>query len=311
MIEGEVAPGYEAVREAFERCFTELGETGAGACVYVDGRAVVDLWSGAADSASWRAWERDTLVNVYSVSKPFAATCLLMLIDRGLVELDAPVARYWPEFAQAGKADVPVRWLLTHEAGVLLLREPQPREAIFDWERMTALLAGEAPWWEPGMRHGELAYFFGHLVGEVVRRVDGRTPGQFLRDEIAGPWGLDFAFGLDDAAIGRCATLEGADAAWREELGAVPGSLYAMALDNPPAALYGEVVNSEAWRRAEVPAVNGHGTARGVARFYAGLAGGGELDGVRLLSAGLVEQAVTTRVAGEDVLLQHENAWGL
>lgn len=311
VIEGTYARGFEVAGEAFARCFTDLGETGAAVYVYVEGEEVVDLWGGAADTAVSAVWRADTLVNVYSVTKPMAAVCLLMLVDRGLVELDTPVARYWPEFGEAGKGTIPVRWLLTHQAGLLGIREPVPAEVIFDWDRTVSLLAAEEPWWEPGARAGEHAYFFGHLVGEVVRRVDGRSLGTFFREEVAGPWGLDFHIGVHPADLGRCASLEGVDADWRESLGATPGSLYAQAMENPPGVLHGDVVNGEAWRRAEIPAVNGHGTARAVARFYAGMADGGELDGVRLLSESLVSQAVTAQVAGEDVLLQHHTEWGL
>ena len=151
-IAGTCAEEFAPVREAFARCFAELGESGAATCVYLDGRPVVDLWAGSADPASGRPWQRDTLVHVYSVTKPFAAVCLLLLVERGLVDLDAPVAAYWPEFAQAGKARIPVRWLLTHQAGLLGIRQPLPREAIFDWEWITALLAAEPPWWPPWSR---------------------------------------------------------------------------------------------------------------------------------------------------------------
>lgn len=310
-VQGACDAGFEPVRAAFQRCFDELGETGAAVCVYLDGRPVADLWGGSADAAAGRAWEQDTLVHVYSVTKPFAAVCLLRLVEQRLVDLDAPVAAYWPEFAQAGKAAIPVRWLLTHQAGLLGIRAPLPRAAIFDWERIAALLAAEPPWWEPGTRHGEHAYFFGHLTGEVVRLVDGRGLGRFLREEIAAPWRLDFQIGLTAAEQTRCATVSGIDGAWRSALGVAPGSLYARAMDNPPAALYGEVVNSAAWRAAEVPALNGHGTAHAVARFYGGLAGGGELDGVRLLSEALVEEAVRTHASGEDALLRRPVSWGL
>lgn len=310
-IHGHCEPGFEAVRDAFARCFTDLGETGAAACAYVDGRPVADLWSGVADSAASHQWREDTLVHVYSVTKPFAAVCLLMLVGRGLVDLDAPVARYWPEFAQAGKEHIPVRWLLTHQAGLLGLRELQPREAIFDWDRICRLLAAEAPWWEPGTRHGEHAIFFGHLVGEVVRRVDGRSLGEFLREEVCAPWGLDFHVGLTPAEEQRCATLAGIDEAWRQGLITGRESLHERAINNPPAGLHSEVVNGSEWRRAEVPAVNGHGTAHSIARFYAAMANGGELGGVRLLPEALAVEATSAQVYGEDVFLEREVSWGL
>jgi CubicO group peptidase (beta-lactamase class C family) len=317
-IQGYCAPGFERVRDAFERNFSERAETGAAVALYVDGRPVVDLWGGAAHppesgpgAAPAAAWQQDTLVHLYSVTKPLAALALLALVDRGAVELDAPVARYWPEFAQAGKEGVTLRWLLSHQAGLLGLRAPQPPEAIYDWERMTALLAAEAPWWPPGTRHGEHAFFYGHLVGEVVRRVSGMGLGAFLRAEITGPWQLDFHVGLKDEEMARCATVGGMTPAWRAGLDAAYGPLFAQALDNPPGRLNAEVVNGAAWRRAEIPAVNGHATARAVARLYGGLACGGVLEGTRFISAGLLDEALRDQSVGQDVFLGRHVRWGL
>ena len=310
-IAGTCAIEFAPVREAFARCFAELGEVGAATCVYLNGRPMVDLWGGIADPESGRAWGPDTLVHVYSVTKPFAAVCLLLLVDRGLVELDAPVAAYWPEFAQAGKARIPVRWLLTHQAGVLGIRQPQPRAAIFDWDRIVALLAAEPSWEGHGCRHGGHAYFFDHIVGEVVRRVGGRTFDVFLLEEVARPWTLDFHVGLSAGEQARCATVTGLSKALRDTLIGEQGSIYEQALGNPPAVLDGEVINSPAWRQAAIPAVNGHGTAHAIARFYGGLANGGGLDGVRLLSEALVRDAVAVHVAGEDLLLKRPVSWGL
>jgi CubicO group peptidase (beta-lactamase class C family) len=256
-------------------------------------------------------WQPDTLVNVYSVSKPFAATALLHLVGQGRVDLDAPVARYWPEFAQAGKGAIPVRWLLTHQSGLLALREPQPPEALFDWDRICSLLAAEEPWWPPGTQVGEQAYFFGHLVGEVVRRVTGASLGKYFRRKIAIPWGLDFHIGVRDDDLARVAPLNGVDATWRKALGAKPGSLFALALDNPPGALHSRIVNSAAWRQAEIPAVNGHASARAVARFHAGISDGGILAGVRLLPENLSTSAISIQAEGNDALFDHFARWGL
>ena len=288
-----------------------MGETGAAVCVYHDGRPVADLWGGVADPATGRPWSRDTLVNVYSVTKPFAAICLLRLVDAGHVDLDSPVARYWPDFAQAGKSDIPARWLLTHRAGLLGIRQTLPAEAILDWERITALLAAEEPWWPPGERHGEHAVFFGHLVGELVRRVTGQSLGRILRDEIARPWGVDFHIGLEPESERRCATVVGMDDAWRDGLGIGSGSLGDRALGNPPGLVDPATINGSAWRQAEVPAINGHGSAHGIARFYSGLSRGGELDGIRILSEGSACEATSIHSQGEDVLLQRPVNWGL
>jgi CubicO group peptidase (beta-lactamase class C family) len=308
-IEGHVEAGFEPVRAAFAEGFANRGELGASAAAVVDGRLVVDLWGGTADDAG-RPWRRDTLVNVFSVTKPLAAACLLALVDRGLVRLDEPVARRWPEFAEAGKADVTVRQVLAHQAGLDYFREPLTADDLLDWRRATALLAGSSPRWPPGSTHGEHAAFYGHLVGELVRRADGRRPGRFLRDELARPWRLDFHVGLEQGELARVADVVDPGGGLRREVLAGPEP-YRLALDNPPAMLDPGVVNSRRWREAEIPAVNGHGTARAVACFYAGLAAGGELDGVRLLSEGLVAQLVEPQRDGEDEVLGRRVIWGL
>jgi CubicO group peptidase (beta-lactamase class C family) len=297
VIHGEAAAGLEGVREAFARCFEELGETGARYVALVDGRVVADLWGGD-------GFDRDSLVHVYSVTKPMAAFCVLVLADRGVLALDDAVARWWPEFAQAGKEGVTVRRALSHQAGLVALREPQPAEALLDWERVCRLVAAEPPWWEPGSGHGEHALFYGHICGELVRRADGRTLGRFWREEVAGPWALDFHVGLGAAELARAIDLEG-------ELGPGEGDVRRLALTNPPGLLDLAVVNGEPWRAAEIPAVNGHGTAAAVARFYAGLLGGGELDGVRLVAPGTVAAMTRGELTARDVVLGDEVTWGL
>jgi CubicO group peptidase (beta-lactamase class C family) len=308
-VQGWVAPGYESVQEAFAEGFQDRGEIGAATAGFVDGRPVVDLWGGtAADDGS--PWRRDTLVHLYSVTKPVVAACALVLVDRDRLRLDEPVGAVWPEFAQAGKEAVTLRHLLAHQAGLLTLRDDHPAETLLDWGRMTALLAAEAPAWPAGTRAGEHALFFGHLVGEVVRRVDGRRLGAVLRDEVARPWGLDLHVGLPAAEHGRTATLVDPDGGFRPGVLA-RGALYRRALDNPPGALDVEVVNGAAWRAAEIPAVNGHGTARAVAAFYGALATGGVLAGTRLLGADLLDEALRTQAEGIDVLLGRPVRWGL
>jgi CubicO group peptidase (beta-lactamase class C family) len=297
MIHGEVADGFVDVRKVFAHGFDELDETGAGYVAIVDGRVVVDLWGG-------EGFERYSLVHVYSATKPTAAFCVLVLVDRGVLALDDPVARWWPEFAQAGKERVTVRQALSHQAGLVALREPQPPAAILDWERACRLLAAEEPWWEPGTGHGEHALFYGHICGELVRRSDGRSLGRFWRDEVAVPWGLDFHIGLGDEELERTVDLEGAPATGDDEV-------HRLALANPPGLLDLAVVNGEPWRTAEIPAVNGHGTAAALARFYAGLLAGGELDGVRLVSPETVAAMTRGELTARDVLLGHVITWGL
>jgi CubicO group peptidase (beta-lactamase class C family) len=295
-LHGEVAPGFEPVRDAFARTFDELGELGAGVAVEIEGRMVVDLWGG-------EGWGRDTLVHVFSVTKPIAAYCALLLLDRGALELDAPVARYWPEYAQAGKERTTVRHLLSHQAGLPALRAPVSLEDVLDWDRAVALLAAEPPEWEPGTRHGEHVLFFGHLVGELVRRVDGRSVGTFWREEVAEPWGLDFHIGVPEAEQGRIAALLDPGGRWAAESLASAHPLYRRAIDNPPALRRLDVLNSAGWRAAEIPAVNGHGTARALARFYGALATG---EGPESLA-----EALTPQAQGRDLILDDEVTWGL
>jgi CubicO group peptidase (beta-lactamase class C family) len=298
VIGGIVAPGFENVRSAFERCFAELGETGASFHAFAGGRTVADLWGGD-------GFARDSLVQVYSVTKPAAAFCVLVLADRGRLGLDDRVAAHWPEFAAAGKEPVTVRQLLAHQAGLVALREPQPASVLLDHARLAGLLAAESPWFEPGSAHGEHALFYGHLCGELVRRVDGRTLGTFWREEVAEPWRLDFHIGLRDAELERVADLAGAFPA------ADGGELYAAALGNPPGARDLTVVNGAAWRRAEIPAVNGHASAAGVARFFEGLRRGAELEGVRLVAPAAVDAMSAGELRAHDAVIGDEICWGL
>ena len=291
MIRGELAAGLEPVADAFQRCFEELGELGAGVCAYVDGEPIVDLWGGT--------WRRDTLVNVFSVSKPLAAACLLLLSERGHVDLNEPVSSYWAELA----APATVRHVLAHQAGLVALRDPRPTELLYDWPAATAALAAEPPWWEPGTAHGEHALWYGHLVGEIVRRVDGRTLGSFLRDEITGPRGLDFHFGLGEMHLDRAADVVDPDGSWHAAVLDDPRELYRLALDNPPGLVRPDVVNSREWRTTEIPAVNGHGTARAVAAFY------GRID--EILAPETLHEALSPQASGRDVVLDDDRTWGL
>jgi CubicO group peptidase (beta-lactamase class C family) len=300
-IQGQVDARFGPVRECFAEVARGQAGTGAAFAAWYDGRLVADLWGGWADPGRTRPWEKDSLVQPYSVSKPFVAVCALRLVEAGRLDLDAPVQRYWPGF----RAPATVRHVLSHQAGVVALDEPVPAAVFYDWDRMCALLAAQEPAWEPGTAHGESALFYGHLVGELVRRVDGRSPGRFLREEVCGPAGLDFAFGLSPAEQARAVGLTGLDAAFLTSALAGRPALYERATANPPGAFDGEVVNGAAWRAAQIPAVNGHGTARAVAGFYHALAMGA------LLSPGMLAEAVSPQCAGPDRVFGHENAWGL
>jgi CubicO group peptidase (beta-lactamase class C family) len=300
-IEGAVDPRFETVRDVLAEVVAASPGTGSAVAVWHDGGWVVDLWGGYADAARTRAWGRDSIVMPYSVSKPFVAVCALLLADRGLVELDAPMATYWPEL-RAGTATL--RQVLAHASGVVVLDEPAPTEALYDWDRVCALLAHQQPTWPPGQGIGECALFYGHLVGEVVRRVDGRSLGTFLHEEVCGPLGVDFTVGLGDDQLARVVDLTGYDDEFRRR-GAESAGLMLAALGNPPGALDPAVVNSRAWRTAQIPAVNGHGTARAVAGFFAGLAEG------RLLSPAMLQQMTTVTSEGLDRVVGGPVTWGL
>jgi CubicO group peptidase (beta-lactamase class C family) len=294
---GAVDPGFEPVLDVFANVLGEQRGTGAAIAVWHDGRWVVDLWGGTATADGSRFWSRDSIVQPYSVSKPFAAMCVLLLIDRGLVDLDAPVQRYWPEFT----AQATIRQLLSHQAGVVAIDAPTDTDAFYDWGRMCALLAAQQPAWPPGTAHGESALFFGHLVGEVVRRVDGRSLGRFLREELCEPAALDFMVGLTPDEQTRAVELT----CLEQTVAASASDLYVRATSNPPGNRDPQVVNSAAWRAAEVPAINGHGTARGIAGLYAALLRG------ELLSPALLREATSVQCSGVDQVFGHENVWGL
>jgi CubicO group peptidase (beta-lactamase class C family) len=303
-IHGTCQPAYSIVRDVFAEGFRARREIGAAIAFAVDGELVVDLWGGHADPDRRRPWLRDTIAHVYSVSKGITALCAHRLIERGALELDAPVARYWPEFAQHGKDAIPVRWLLSHRAGLPALRTPMPAWTLYDWSAMCKALAAA----EPCITPGHLVYHpvtFGWLVGELVRRCDGRSLGQFLREEIAGPLGADVQIGLGPADCKRAADitpLEPPPELMAAFADAPPGELplVALAFINP--AGNGDH-NSPDHRRAEIPAINAHATAAGLARIYGALARGGEQDGVRVLGADAIERARSEQARATDPLL--------
>src|SRR6185437_3882913 len=282
---------------------------------FVDGRKVVDLWGGWADRARARPWAEDTLVNLFSIGKAIAATCVLRLVQRGQLELDAPVTRWWPEFGAAGKHEITLRQLMAHRAGLPAIGLPLlPAGTMLDWDLMVSRLAAQAPWWAPGDGHGYHVNTFGYLLGEPVRRVAGMTIGALLREEIAGPLGADVHFGLPLSEHGRvaefCHPLPVPPApgdpprpppkspTTHEEL------MRACTYNNPPGVSGGVYVNTEGWRLAEIPSTNGHGAARGVARIYRGL-----LEG--LIDADLLAEATTEHSAGLDRILERPSRFGL
>jgi CubicO group peptidase (beta-lactamase class C family) len=297
------------VREAFAANFDAGREVGATFAATLEGEPIVDLWAGHADRATTRAWERDTIVNVFSTTKAMIATCAHMLVDRGLLDVDAPVVRYWPEFGAGGKGAMPVRFLLSHTAGLAGLSTPMPVEALFDWERMTAALAAETPWWEPGTANGYHAMTYGFLVGELIRRVTGVSPGTFFRDEVARPLAADFHIGLPASEDARVAEMIGPPRAALGDAALDRDTIAGRVLANPP--LRPEYANRLDWRRAEIPAANGHGNARSVARVLSVLACGGALDGVRLLGETTLRRAIEQQAYAKDLVLGRKFRWGL
>ncbi|WP_367325220.1 serine hydrolase domain-containing protein [Streptomyces sp. HUAS ZL42] len=303
-VHGHCDTRFAAVRSAFEENFRDRAELGAAVTVTVDGETVVDLWGGWADAACTRAWERDTLVNVWSTSKGPVALCAHLLADRGLLDLDAPVAAYWPEFAAAGKEKVLVRHLLSHRAGLSGPREPHSLEQLYDWEVTTQRLAATEPWWEPGTASGYHAFTYGFLVGEVVRRVSGLLPGAFLAREVTGPLGIDFTIGLPGKEAGRVAELVHPPAASTSEQAAIFSQLTPAALAALANPLVGAAeANTPEWRAAEIPAANGHGTARAVAALYGIFAGKGSYDGTRVLSPEAAERVREGQGSCRDLVL--------
>lgn len=315
VIRGGCDPAFRLVGEAFATNF-EQGEVGAACSVTVDGRVVVDLWGGWADAGHRRAWARDTVVNAYSVGKPIVALMVLQLVERGRIDLDAPADRSWPELV-AGQLGATVRDVLCHRAGVPAIREPLTNTALWDWHVLCQAIAATAPWWEPGARHAYHTNTYGHLVGELARRVDGRLPGTWLRDEISGPLGADLAWGLTPVEQARCADViwesdvAGGSEWFIERASTEEQRMLALGYFNPPGFSGIGVVNSAAWRAAQVPSTNLHATARGVARLYAALAAGGELDGVRLLGPDLLAEATSPQSEGWCPVLEREATFGL
>lgn len=291
---------FEAVRDAFGRLFEQSSQRGAALCVQVGGETVVDLWAGVADNAGDEVWQQDTLVNLFSCTKTFTAVAALQLVEEGKLELDSPVARIWPEFAANGKHAITLRQLLSHQAGLPAIREPLPPEALYDWETMTAALAAERPWWAPGDGHGYAAITYGWLLGELIRRADGRDPGTAIVARTARAGDLDFHLGLADGDVHRVAYLtrmknEFGDAAAQRLFKATmsePGSISAKAFGNPPSIMTSG--NKPEWRRMVQPAANGHGNARSLAGFYSAL-----LEG-RLLDSALLAEMTREHSLGED-----------
>ncbi len=316
-IEGECQSRFDRVKRAFIENFEQRGEAGAAVAVTLGGRPVVDLWAGNTDPTSTRPWRRDTIVNVWSTTKGLCALCAHRLADQGKLDFEAPVAKYWPEFAAAGKATLPVKFLLSHKAGLAAIRAPLKLEDQFNWAKVTAELARQEPWWQPGAKHGYHAITFGWLVGEVVRRITGKSLGTYFRDEIAAPLGADAYIGFGPELDARVAEILPAPLPKPGQPNPLmdllkdPESVGAKAINNPPNAIATETVNSRAWRGAEIPGANGHSTARALARIYGALACGGELDGVKIISSASLPRCYTEQSKGMDEVLRFPTRFSL
>jgi CubicO group peptidase (beta-lactamase class C family) len=321
-IAGRCDPRFARVRQAFVENFVDHGEVGAALSVFVDGVLVVDLCGGHTDETRTAPWCPDTLVNVYSVGKGVLAVLTLILVERGLIDLDAPVATFWPEFAVGGKSALTVRALLAHRAGLPALRKRLPEGAMFDWAVMTGALAGEVPFWVPGSAHGYHVNTYGYLVGELIRRVTGMRVGEAVRTYVTGPLDADFSFGLPPAEHGRAASICGAaadvvlrgPAEWAMAFPPTGDEAYDQmmwhAYFNPSGLSGTGVVNTAAWREAEIPSSNGHGTARAVAAVYAAFLAGGP-PSTRWVGPMLRREATMIHSDGEDRVLRRPSRFGL
>lgn len=299
MIEGEYDEGFAGVAETLGRQLDDGSDIGASVAVIRDGETVLDIWGGFQDAERTVPWKSDTIVNVFSTTKTMTSLCALILADRGELDFHAPVAKYWPEFAEAGKADIEVRELMGHTAGLSGWEQPVALEDLADWERCTSLLAGQAPWWEHGTQSGYHAVTQGYLVGEVVRRITGTTIGRFFKENVADPLGADFHIGLPAEEDQRVAPLVPPPPADLRASGL--SELAVRTLGNPE--ITGHVTAEKWWRRAEIPAVNGHGNARSVAAIQSVVACGGEVRDVRLLSEQGLEAIFEEQSNGRDLVL--------
>jgi CubicO group peptidase (beta-lactamase class C family) len=307
-VHGHADPRFAAIRDAFAANFEGGNEVGASFAATIDGEMVVDIWGGHADAAQTQPWEKDTIVNVYSTTKTMTALTALLLADRGELDFAAPVARYWPEFAANGKAGVTVAQLMSHSAGLSGFHEPMSKHDIYDWDKVTTLLAAQAPFWEPGTAPGYHAVTQGFLVGEVVRRITGYSLGTVFRTEIAEPLGADFHIGLPASEDARVAELiqppRGTGIADMTDR-----PLTANMATNP--AIDPRETRTREWRGAEIPAANGQGNARSVALVQTLVANGGVSNGKRILSEAGVRRVLESQIMGDDMVLGMPVHYGL
>ncbi|HEY2302461.1 MAG TPA: serine hydrolase domain-containing protein [Acidimicrobiales bacterium] len=303
---GTCSARFDPLRELFAAKLESGEDLGASLAFNIDGEMVVDLWGGWADEARTAPWTESTITNVFSTTKTMTALAALVLVDRGELDLDATVARYWPEFAARGKEGIKVRQLLSHTSGVSGWDQPITLEDLYDWDKSTALLAAQAPWWEPGTASDYHALTYGHLIGEVIRRITGQRLGAFFAAHIAGPLGADFHIGLPPSEFHRVANVVPPPAIPTmpvfDPTQLDPNSVAFKTWTNPtmPGPEYSW---TEGWRRADIGAANGHGNARSAARLQSAVACGGEVDGVRLLSPQTIDRIFEVQSNGIDLVI--------
>jgi CubicO group peptidase (beta-lactamase class C family) len=300
-IEGFCNAPFEKLVEVLTGTLDNGGDLGASVAITVEGELVADFWGGWADAAQTEPWQRDTIVNVWSTTKTMTSLVALILVERGLLDVHAPVSRYWPEFAQNGKDGVLVRHLMSHTSGVSGWDPPVVQEELYDWEKSTSMLAGQAPWWEPGTASGYHAINQGHLVGEVVRRITGKSLGTFFAEEIAGPLDADFHIGLAAEHDHRVSPVIPPPPLPFDMTTIDINSPMFKTLTGPP--VDANFANTEAWRRAEIGAANGHGNARSVARIQSIVANDGVADGVKFLSPSTIDMIFDVQADGTDLVL--------
>jgi CubicO group peptidase (beta-lactamase class C family) len=307
---GTCSARFDPLRELFAAKLESGEDLGASLAVNIDGEMVVDLWGGWADEARTAPWTENTIANVFSTTKTMTALAALVLVDRGELDLDATVAKYWPEFAARGKAGIKVRHLLSHTSGVSGWEQPLTLEDLYDWDKSTALLAAQAPWWEPGTASGYHALTYGHLIGEVIRRITGQRLGEFFAAHIAGPLGADFHIGLPPSEFHRVTKVVSppipsdappVDSPPFDPTQLDPNSVAFKTWTNP--TVPPNYSWTEGWRRADIGAANGHGNARSVARLQSAVACGGEVDGVRLLSPQTIDRIFEVQSNGIDLVI--------
>ena len=308
-IHGFADPGFDRLCELLSETLDSGEDLGASVSVTLEGETVVDIWGGFTDEDKTTAWEKDTITNVWSTTKTMTSLAALVLVERGELDVHATVASYWPEFAQNGKEKIEVRHIMGHTSGVSGWDQPVEVADIYDWDKTTAMLARQAPWWEPGTASGYHALNQGHLVGEVIRRISGRSLGRFFADEVAGPLDVDFHIGLDPSEHHRVSNVVPPPALPIDiETIDVESVMFKTFTGPRPEAA---VSWTPEWRQAEIGAANGHGNARSVARAQAVVANGGEVDGVRLLSQKSIDVIFEEQANGTDLVLREPVRFGI